>query len=366
MERKRSLHPGLHVILDKVHRGVSLTDEELEQLQRQLRWLEAREREDREEAERFDPVETPTIRNLISGHATREGVERFAVRSGTGSIAFYRAAQDIEVSSVGIGTYLGAMDRATDRAYVQAIQAALEGGINLVDTSLNYRHQRSERAVATAIRGFIESGNGQRDEIIVCTKGGFLVPGALTSGTLDEADVVAGIHSIAPAFIADQIARSRANLGLETIDVYYLHNPETQLDTVETPEFLDRIRSAFNQLERSVSDGYIRYYGSATWNGYRGGRLSLWALAEIAREVAGDDHHFRFVQLPFNLGMQEARLHQREGEANVLDLAAELKMTVIASASLLQGRLVCDLPKQVATILDNGQSERSPPQYVDS
>jgi aryl-alcohol dehydrogenase-like predicted oxidoreductase len=341
----------LHSILAKLHRRESVTDEELQLLRRQIDELKERERQEREQSAKFDPIASTTTWDMVSGHATREGVERFAAHFGKESVAFYRAAQDVLISSVGIGTYRGAMDNETDAAYTEAVHAALQSGLNLIDTSLNYRHQRSERSVAAGVRLFIERSGGSRDEIVVCTKGGYLVPGAITAGTLSVDDVVGGMHSISPAFLADQLDRSRWNLGLETIDVYYLHNPETQLQFVEMPEFMNRIRAAFDRLERAVSDGFIRYYGTATWDGYRGGNLSLRALAEAARQIAGDNHHFRFVQLPFNLGMQEALRHPVEGGGCVLDLATELGITVVASASLLQARLSRDLPGEIARVM---------------
>ncbi len=101
----------------------------------------------------------------------------------------------------------------------------------------------------------------------------------------------------------------------------------------------------------AVSDGWIRYYGTATWNGYRGGILSLRAFVEVARQVAGDDHRFRFVQLPFNLGMREALVRPVEGSETLLDLAAGFGITVIASASLLQARLSRNLPEGIAKLL---------------
>lgn len=280
---------------------------------------------------------------MLPGHASREGTERLARRFSGMSSGFYRHAQTLSMSSLGIGTYRGAMDRKTDDGYTAAIERALQCGVNLIDTSLNYRQQRSERAVGAAVHKIIDAGASRRDEIVICTKGGFVVDGAITDGTLYEGEVVGGMHSMTPAFLADQIDRSRRNLGLETIDVYYLHNPETQLGFVSMPEFMDRIRSAFAQLERAVADGFIRYYGTATWDGYRGGELSLRALADVAREIAGENHHFRFVQLPFNLGMQEA-LTAAAVHGGVLDQAMELGIMVIASASLLQGRLSKDLP----------------------
>lgn len=282
-----------------------------------------------------------------SGCATLTGTQRFAARfPAAGAAGFYRRAQDVLVSNVGIGTYLGEIDDATDAGYAAAVQTAIACGANLIDTSLNYRDQRSERAVGAAIHGV------PRDEIVVCTKGGYLVRDAITPGTLDRNGVVGGMHSIAPAFLSDQLERSRDNLGLQTIDIYYLHNPETQLEVVDQAEFTIRIRAAFDRLERAVSDGHIRFYGTATWNGYRcgaaRGALSLRTLTGAAREIAGDRHHFRFIQLPLNLAMTEALTRPGEDGRLILDLAAELEISVIASASLLQSRLSRNLPAEVA------------------
>lgn len=283
---------------------------------------------------------------LLPGHATAEGVARFAARHAAETTSFFRPAQDFAVSGLGIGTYRGAMDQRTDAGYADAVHTALAGGINLVDTSLNYRHQRSEQSVARGIERFTAHSGGRRDEIVICTKGGFLVPGAITPGTVTLEEVAGGIHSLAPAFLADQIERSRRNLGLEMIDVYYLHNPETQLDFVGQLEFMGRIRAAFEQLEQAVAAGFIRYYGTATWQGYWEGALSLPALVGAAREVAGADHHFRFVQMPFHLGLREPP--RRAGSGGLLELSADLGMTVIASAALWQGDLTKDLPEEIA------------------
>jgi aryl-alcohol dehydrogenase-like predicted oxidoreductase len=242
---------------------------------------------------------------------------------------FYRHEQGLRISTIGIGTYRGKRGPAADASYLSALRTAFRGGINLVDTALIYRDEQSERMVGAAIREFVEQGHGQRDELVVCTKGGYLAA---------EVDDAAGVHSIAPAHLEDQLHRSLRNLGLTTIDVYYLHNPEVQLREVGVPEFRLRMRRAFEVLEEAVARRMIRYYGTATWGGYIDGLISLPDLAEAAREIAGDEHHFRFVQLPFSLEMKEAL------ETGVVDVAGELGMTVIASAPLGQGRLSADLP----------------------
>lgn len=276
-----------------------------------------------------------------AGFATAEGTARYAARSASFR-EFYRTAQGLTVSSLGLGTYLGPPNDETDRAYADAARAAVQSGINFFDTAINYRNQRSERALGEALKKM------PRDEFVICTKAGFLTPDAVPA-FLTAADIVGRMHSMAPDFLADQIDRSRANLGLDAIDVFYLHNPETQLAHVSRQEFDKRLRAAFTRLEQLVREGRIRYYGTATWDGYRlPNQLNLAHVASLAKEAGGPDHHFRFVQLPFNLGMVEAYSGRPE---SVLDVAAREGITVVASATLLQGRALQHMPDAVAELL---------------
>ena len=73
-----------------------------------------------------------------------------------------------------------------------------------------------------------------------------------TPGIMRAEEIVAGGHCLAPDFLADQIARSRANLGVETIDLYYLHNPEQQLDVIDDAELERRIRAGLRDARGAV------------------------------------------------------------------------------------------------------------------
>ncbi|MBZ5592176.1 MAG: aldo/keto reductase [Acidobacteriia bacterium] len=286
-------------------------------------------------------------RTVSPGFATPEGAARLVARfAAFRDRGFYRKVDQLDVSSVGLGTYLGNADDRTDSAYCDAVIAAVRGGINFLDTAINYRHQRSERSIGAALAELFRTGDARRDEVAVATKAGFLTPGAVPA-FLKAGDVAGDMHSMEADFLADQIERSRANLGLETIDIFYLHNPETQLGFVSREEFDHRIRLAFLKLEQMAADGKIRHYGTATWDGYRkpaGAReaLNLARLLELAVEAGGSAHHFRFIQLPFNLAMPEAFTN------GVLELAAKSGITAVASASLLQARLARDLPQALA------------------
>jgi aryl-alcohol dehydrogenase-like predicted oxidoreductase len=273
-------------------------------------------------------------------HATAEATARFTRRFPEfGRSGFYRKVFDLHVSSLGIGTYLGAADAATDQAYTEALLAAAAGGINVFDTAINYRNQRSERAVGAALQKV------DREEILICTKAGYLTPGAVP-GFLRQEDVAGGIHSMDPQFLAHQADRSRVNLGVETIDVFYLHNPETQLAHCSRAEFDARLQRAFARLEELCAERKIRWYGAATWDGFRKpGALSLPRLAQIAFGEGGAQHHFRFIQLPFNLGMVEAFAG---GSESVLETASKLGIAVMASAALLQARILDQMPEGAA------------------
>ncbi len=303
--------------------------------------------------------------------ATKEGTTRYAQRfAGRASEGHFRESQRLLLSSIGIGTYLGQPDTRTDEGYAAAILAAVENGINVIDAAINYRFQRSERSIGAAVQQLAAKGFG----LIVCTKGGYLTPDGsmpadpneyffreyIQPGIFSAKDIAGGSHCMTPKFLKNQLGRSLKNLGVECIDVYYLHNPETQLAEVPKEEFLNRVREAFTFLESAVEAGEIQYYGMATWNGFRQDArardaMQLGEMVQVAQEIAGGRHHFRFVQLPFNLGMTEALTlgsqSVRGRERTVMEAASELDVTLIASASLLQGQVAKNLPGFVAEAL---------------
>lgn len=308
-------------------------------------------------------------------NATPEGTRRYAQRmNSTTARGHFRERDGLLMSSIGLGTYLGHWDEHTDRSYQEAIKRAIELGCNVIDSAINYRFQRSERAIGVALKQLFEAGKASRDEIIVATKGGFfpfedepprdprawVMENVIDKGLARPEEVAAGSHCMTPAYLEDQLARSLDNLGLETIDIYYVHNPESQLEAVNRDEFDRRLRAAFEFLERAASDGRIGCYGTATWNGYRQqpgsrGYLSLAEVATLAREVGGEDHHFRVVQLPHNLAMPEALTLGNqvvEGEhLSLLMAAARVGITVMCSASMFQAKLAQNLPPFVGEAL---------------
>jgi aryl-alcohol dehydrogenase-like predicted oxidoreductase len=310
----------------------------------------------------------------MSKSATKEATTRYAQRfAGRAAEGHFRETQRLVLSSIGIGTYLGQPDPKTDEGYAAAVAAAVESGINVIDAAINYRFQRSERSIGAAITQLAARGIA-REEFVLCTKGGYLTPDGsmpadpneyffreyIQPGVFSAKDIASGSHCMTPKFLKNQLGRSLKNLGVECVDIYYLHNPETQLTEVSKEEFLGRVREAFMFLESAVEAGEIQYYGMATWNGFRQeararDAMQLGEIVQIAQEIAGGLHHFRFVQLPFNLGMTEAltlgNQSLRGRDRTIMEAASELDITLIASASLLQGQVARNLPKFVAEAL---------------
>jgi aryl-alcohol dehydrogenase-like predicted oxidoreductase len=306
--------------------------------------------------------------------ATTTGTRRFGARTTGRTPDFLQVLpRNLMASALGMGTYLGDCTDAEDAAYTNTVRAAIASGVNVFDTAINYRCQRSERAVGHAVVEAIASGAVRRDELIVCTKGGYVaLDGAppasreayeqwlevelLATGLVARDELVRGGHAIAPRYLAYQLARSRANLGLQTIDLYYVHNPEEQLLAVDRATFRQRMRAAFALLEERASAGEIAGYGCATWSGFRvppehKQHLALAELIALARDVGGTTHHFRAVQLPVSLAMPEAaRLPtQPLGRKLVplLEAADALGVGVVVSAPMMQGRLTAGLPAEV-------------------
>jgi aryl-alcohol dehydrogenase-like predicted oxidoreductase len=281
--------------------------------------------------------------------ATAAYAAGFPQFAATGHFRKLRYGLPLTVSSLGLGTYLGEADEATDAGYASAVGAAIRGGINLFDTAINYRNQRSERVLGGALR----TCAAPREQVVICSKAGYVLPGELPDylrlGLIRAGELAAGVHCMAPVYLAHQLQLSLDNLGLEAVDVYYLHNPETQQAELSREEFYRRLRAAFALLEKQVAQGRIGAYGIATWSGLRvppdaNDYLDLNRMAALARELAGDGHHFRFVQLPYNLAMPEAYtlLNQTVDKppyVSTLNAAFRLGLNVVASATLMSGRL---------------------------
>ena len=262
---------------------------------------------------------------MISGHATAQGTARF----GSGSAADganYRVFDGLTLSNVGMGTYLGEPDGATDRMVASAIRESVRAGINVIDTAINYRSQKAERAVGAALAELIGEGIITRDQLFLSTKGGYVTDDAdvpldfwgyvqdqyVKRGVVGPDDISSGYHCMSVSFLEDQLRRSLANLDVDCIDLLYLHNVvEGQHQDVPRQELHDQLYRIMEWYESQRREGRIRYYGLATWDCFRvkpedPRHLSLEDALAMAERAGGTGHGLRFVQLPFNMYYDQA------------------------------------------------------------
>ncbi len=311
-----------------------------------------------------------------AGRATARGTKRFA-DSFQRLPGHFSRPDRLTFSSLALGTRNGEVGGVDDIAYRSALATALEEGVNVFVTALSDRMMTSERCLGAALARAFREGVAARDEVIVVTKGGYLtidpdfasargqVRRYLTdtyidSGLASPDRIVHGVHCLDGPFLRDQIERSRRNLRVETIDLYLIEEPELHLEECSAEQFRDRLRGAFEALERAVSDGAIAAYGVCTWQGFLQphtdrGHLAILDVFDWALDVGGGDHHLRAVQLPYSVAMSEAfRLDSQIGPSGHTDaVLSTLRGTgtaVLASAPLVQARALGRLPDVVGEV----------------
>ncbi|MBU2754765.1 aldo/keto reductase [Acidithiobacillus sp. CV18-2] len=270
----------------------------------------------------------------------------------------------IKLSSLGVGTFPGAIDEVTDVAVAAIVAQALQSGINVIDTGANYRYGRAGRAVGAGIAKALQAGI-QREEFFVLGKGGFLTfangkPENLETFFAEEVeakgrgkkeDLAHGIHCLSPEYLLWQLDELRAQTGLATLDAFLVDQPEVQIPVIGKEQVYRKLIEVFAALEGAVAEGKLRYYGISTFNACRVETdnplfQSMTSLLGLAEKAAGEGkrHHLRIVELPFNALMPEAytRFSQVTGQGNIastIQAAYQLKLTVMASHPLGKGLL---------------------------
>jgi aryl-alcohol dehydrogenase-like predicted oxidoreductase len=300
---------------------------------------------------------------MILGFATSEGTKSFKQNSTVNPLNF-NTFENLHLSNVGIGTYLGDLDSQTDELVKNAVKQSVLSGVNVIDTAINYRAQKAERSVGKAISELVETENISRDQIFVSSKNGYVTNDADIQedfmqyvmrelgkpGIVKEGDITSGYHCMTPAYLSDQLDRSLKNLNLECLDLMYLHNGiEGQIKDISKEQFLENLKSVFELYEQKRDEGKIKFYGMATWECFRVVRnnpqyLSLEDIVDIAKKVGGDNHGFKFVQLPYNMNYDQALLAKNQliknKSVSILESAVTLGIGVFTSVPFMQGRLL--------------------------
>lgn len=301
--------------------------------------------------------------------ATKEGTTKFmqeSIAEAHTHSDHFKEVQGLYFSSLGLGTYLGEPNATDDQRMQEVIKFLLRSKLlNVIDTAINYRFQRSEKVIGTTLNELISNNELEREEIIISTKGGYVAPGEpkyyhdiseylyseiIHSNICRKEDVVNGIHSMSPGFLEFELYESLKNLKVETIDIYYLHNAaEEQLSQININEFYDQLLDVFIFFEKMRDIRKIQWYGMATWDSFRvlpnnPHYISLEKVVNIAKEAGGENHGFKFIQLPFNFLYHQAvslkNQYVKNTQYTLCDAAQQLDVNVVVSAPLLQGRLL--------------------------
>jgi len=338
----------------------------------------------------------------IAGFATAEATAAHRdklLASKLVNITSYRSLPSgVAVSSIGVGTYQGELGPAHDKAVVDAIVASVRAGVNVIDTAVNYRLQQGERCVGQALQQLCRADSTDaeplpREALFISTKAGF-VPGdyaisadkeegmkhtaeeLLRAGVPQEDICDEFRHTLHPRALELLLEKSLSNLGVDTVDLFYLHNAENQIGMgVSREALMERIGGAFRWCERAIAAGKIRMYGLATWDCFRAqpsqeAYLSLADLVAMAtaaaKEVRGEgaSSAFAAVQIPINVGKLEAIAVPTQGSAAVpvpsARYAADLGLDVFASSSLGGG----DAPASAQKCEEHGSVQRLLPGSV--
>jgi aryl-alcohol dehydrogenase-like predicted oxidoreductase len=304
----------------------------------------------------------------VAGYATAEGTRKFmenAFKNGMAN-SHFRSFNNLNFSSLGIGTYLGQLTAEDDIDLENAIYNSLKSGaVNVIDTAINYRSMKSEKNIGHAIKRLIEDKIISRDQVFISTKNGYITNDGdyptidvleymhkmyISQGIIDSKDISSGYNVLNPNYIRKCIDKSLTNMQLDTIDLVYIHNAyESWFQDISRSEFNEKIRKVFQIYEEYRSKNKIRYYGMATWTCFRlprneEGYLSLEDMVRIAEDVAGKDHGFRFIQLPYNLAYREAyslrnQTVNSDNDLTILEACNKLNIGVFTSVPLLQAKL---------------------------
>jgi aryl-alcohol dehydrogenase-like predicted oxidoreductase len=222
-----------------------------------------------------------------------------------------RMLGSLSVSAIGLGAPI--YDVTTDEEVAQLINRAFELGIDLIDTSDAYQGGRHEPAVGRALKG-------QRDKAILATK----------FGNIRGKDGKPSVDG-RPAYVAEACARSLKNLGVETIDLYYIHRVDPNVPIEDT----------IGAMVRLKEQGKIRHLG-----------ISEAAPATLRRAHAVH---------PITALQTEYSLWSREPEDELLDLCRTLGIGFVAYSPLGRGFLSGTITQ--ADALGSGDMRRNHPRF---
>ena len=226
---------------------------------------------------------------------------------------FYTQSNGLIFSKLGIGTFNKEPYKEENYVfhYIAAVKEAVKNGINLIDTASNYRYGQSEKEIGEALVELYSEDAVKREELILCSKGGFIQldypfpenpyawieENIISKKLATKDDIELDQHCMTPDYLEWSCRRSLENLGVESLDIYYLHNPEMQILKLGEKNFYKQIEKIFKRFEKLANQGLFKYYGVAVWNGFMSEineNIEIEKLMECAKKVGGENHRIGF------------------------------------------------------------------------
>ena len=203
----------------------------------------------------------------------------------------------VQVSTLSLGAMnFGAIGQTTQQDATAIVDAALEAGVNLIDTADFYSQGQSEEMVGRAIAG-------RREDVVLATKA-FLPMGAERNH-----------RGSSRRWLISALDASLIRLGVDHVDLYQVHRWDPSTTDEET-------LSALTDLQRA---GKIRYFGSSTFPAYR----------IVQAQWAAREHHLgRYVTEQLNYSILN-----RGTETDVLPVTEQYGLGVLVWSPLSSGWL---------------------------
>lgn len=211
------------------------------------------------------------------------------------NIKYKKIRNELEVSTIGLGTWAIGGDfwgESDDNSSIRTIKTAIDNGINLIDTAPIYGRGHSEKIVGKAIQG-------RRDDVVISSKCGL---------TWEDRNSETK-KNLKSESIKQEIDDSLSRLGIDMIDIYFIHYPDMNTPLEETLAELQRIKEA----------GKVRYLGVSNFD------TSLMSEVLKIADIA-------FVQPQYSL-------LDREIEAGLLPFCRENNIEILSYGSLGGGIL---------------------------
>ena len=271
------------------------------------------------------------------------------------------------ISRVGVGLYQGEESDLGDLKLFEVLEYALLNGIHVLDCAPSYRNRRSE-----IVLGRLTQKYPDRD-FFISTKGGF-VPFDFSQGEEKENAYVQELfdrrwvrpslfdqeyfQTFDPVFLEQALTTTLTTLSRDSIELYYLHNPEYFLAKVGRARFLEVMKEVLLWIKDKIKSGQIKAFGISSWNGFfeeeKNARLELLEFYTLAQEV-GIETYFNYLQVPYNFAQTRALFFKGQklgnSQKSLFGVAKEFNISILGSAPLGQGKLTkYNYPEKVKKI----------------